>query len=288
MKKLLVLTDFSANAEHAAEMAIMLAGKLHANLLLYNAYDNHPIASYVDAAGPWSVMDFAPWEDEINDKLLHLTEYLEPKVKYLAVNGYKPSIHYMCSNGGLGDNLTEVNEEKDIELIVMGAKSGNVIDHFINGSDVNAVLNQTNRPVLIVPPGSKMKLPSKVIFATAFDEADLAAIKYLAGWATVFNWKLVIIHIALFGKKGTTDSVKEIQFMDQLFHITTPQISYLQIRGKNFMNTLNRICEKTGPDILAMTHHHHSYFKRLTTPGTVEKTLSNQRIPIMVFPVPVR
>jgi len=37
MKKILVPTDFSANATHAAEYAYQLAGQLHAGLVLCNA-----------------------------------------------------------------------------------------------------------------------------------------------------------------------------------------------------------------------------------------------------------
>jgi nucleotide-binding universal stress UspA family protein len=37
MKKLLVLTDFTANAAHAAKAAVQFSSKLHADLLLYHS-----------------------------------------------------------------------------------------------------------------------------------------------------------------------------------------------------------------------------------------------------------
>jgi hypothetical protein len=38
VKKILVLTDFSANATCAAEAGLILSGKLHTDLLLFNTY----------------------------------------------------------------------------------------------------------------------------------------------------------------------------------------------------------------------------------------------------------
>jgi len=41
MKNILVLTDFSENASAAAEAGLLLAGKMHADILLYNTYINY-------------------------------------------------------------------------------------------------------------------------------------------------------------------------------------------------------------------------------------------------------
>ena len=47
MKNVLVLTDFSQNSYAAAEAGLLLAGKLHTDLLLFHTYINYQtMASY--------------------------------------------------------------------------------------------------------------------------------------------------------------------------------------------------------------------------------------------------
>jgi galactose-1-phosphate uridylyltransferase len=46
MKKILVLTDFSNNALNAAEAAVILAGKIHANLLIMNSDNSIALIPY--------------------------------------------------------------------------------------------------------------------------------------------------------------------------------------------------------------------------------------------------
>lgn len=46
MKKILILTDFSTNAFNAAEGAVILAGRIHANLLIMHSDNSIPLIPY--------------------------------------------------------------------------------------------------------------------------------------------------------------------------------------------------------------------------------------------------
>ena len=59
MKNVLVLTDFSTNAYTAAEAGLLLAGKLHTDLLLFHTYINYQtITSF--GGGGWIVDESIP------------------------------------------------------------------------------------------------------------------------------------------------------------------------------------------------------------------------------------
>lgn len=47
MKKILMLTDFSKNADHVAKTAAKVVPQLKADILLYHTYYNHPTISRV-------------------------------------------------------------------------------------------------------------------------------------------------------------------------------------------------------------------------------------------------
>ena len=80
MKNILVLTDFSANAAHAAHTGTMLARHLDANVLLFNANVTQPVVP-VYAGGP-TVFDEVNFMEKENTSLLqNLAESLKPFLK---------------------------------------------------------------------------------------------------------------------------------------------------------------------------------------------------------------
>jgi hypothetical protein len=76
MKNVLVLTDFSQNSYAAAEAGLLLAGKLHADLLLFHTYINYQtITSY--GGGGWIVDEFTERKHQDRIGLQTMTEGLE-------------------------------------------------------------------------------------------------------------------------------------------------------------------------------------------------------------------
>lgn len=63
MKTILMLTDFSENANHAAKTAAKLTKSLRSDILLYNTYYDHPILPTY-AGGPWVVEEFVFRKEE--------------------------------------------------------------------------------------------------------------------------------------------------------------------------------------------------------------------------------
>ncbi|NNU33390.1 universal stress protein [Mucilaginibacter sp. S1162] len=100
MKKILVLTDFSDNARRAAEAAVTLAGKLHANIILFNTYVSEPVMSeYGGAPRP---VDQLMWADEGKEKLKFLKEDLRELVQQLPAGDHHPSIDDRHASGSPG------------------------------------------------------------------------------------------------------------------------------------------------------------------------------------------
>jgi nucleotide-binding universal stress UspA family protein len=134
MKTILVLTDFTKNAAHAASSAVMLGEGLHAKLLLFNSFYNMPILpSYGGSSGPWVVEDLILREADCDKKLKQLAADLQKKVTTLPYQHYKPSIATQYGEGELSRNIETVLQEIDVELIVMGARSGSAVSHVFTG-----------------------------------------------------------------------------------------------------------------------------------------------------------
>ena len=171
MKTILVLTDFTKNAAHAASSALMLAEKLGTRLLLFNTFYNMPILpSNGGSSGPWVVEDLVLRETDCDKKLKQLSADLQKQVRPHSAN--KPQIAVQYGEGELSRNIETILQEIDVELIVMGARSGSAINHIFTGSDTRAVIDRATRPVLIIPENQGLQNLRKITFATNFEEFE--------------------------------------------------------------------------------------------------------------------
>lgn len=72
--------------------------------------------------------------------------------------------------------------------------------------------------------------------------------------------------------------------MRQIDKLVYPHITFREIRGKDVVRRLNEVCNEDGADILALVHYEHSFFMRLFESSTTKKALSQQNVPLLVFP----
>jgi nucleotide-binding universal stress UspA family protein len=283
MKTILILTDFTENSAHAAKCSVMLGSKLHADLLLFNTYITAPVIPEY-AGGPWVADEIMQREKLCKNKLQYLHSVLEDTIERLEPGASKPAVHIQSGEGRLGINVEEIIQQKDIELVVMGARSGSTIEHLLTGSETSEVINRSARPVFILPHNVNLKRIKKVVFATDFDRADMNAVRYLIKIGKEFNFQLGIVHIAIYGDNTSLKVAKEKEFLNQVSKLDYPGITYTVVRGKDVINRLNKLCDETGADMLALVHHQHSFFMRLFQQSTTGEALLNQSIPLLAIP----
>jgi len=281
MKKILVLTDFSDNARQAAEAAVTLASRLHANMILFNTYVSEPVTSEYGGA-PWPVEQLM-WADEGKEKLKFLKEDLQELVQQLQAGNHYPSIGDRQGIGNVGEQVKELLQKETIEMIVMGARSGTAWEHLLMGSDTNAVINHTNRPVLIVQAGHPLKKLKKVTLATDFDEADLKAVHYLTRLGRVLDFSIEIVHVTLYSEEAAS-AIQKANFKKHVAKFNYPAITYQEIIGKDLVNRLNHLCEEAGTDLLALVHDRHSFLNRLFKQNNAQALMIDQALPMLIIP----
>jgi len=281
MKNILVLTDFSKNAEEAAELGATLSSKLNTNLLLFNTCATNAMVPFV--AEPW-MMDEVIWgDDDSRDNLNRLASQLKQFVGQLNAKAYKPLIYCDNGEGKLGAIVPEIICRKNIELIIMGARKDDQNEDDLFGSDLNSVIQISSRPILVVESKINLNLLNKVIFATNFDKSDMLAIHYLVKLGELLNFELEIVHIN-HPDKTAASSGQEIILIEQVTSLNYPKVTYHEIKGNNIVENIMRIYKDSGAGLLAMVHHQHSFIMRLLHRSTTKMMLNNQQIPLMIFP----
>lgn len=281
MKTILVLTDFSENALRAAETAAMLTGKLNANLLLFNANYTVPAVPYYP--GVVLVNENISWETECEIKLNQLAAHLKQIVSKVNVGQRKPDIRTLLLEGDLWGNVRHIMDKENVEMIIMGGRSGSTLDHIVYGSDISAIIDHATCPVLIISSNMHLTKLNRVVFATNFNEGDRYALTYLMELGKLFEYQLEIIHVSLYEERHVPQDPLVFEFIKMLEETKFPKVTYTDIRGKDLVQRLGHLCEERGADLLALTHQQHSYLARVFKESAVKKSITKHKLPLLIF-----
>lgn len=286
MKTILALTDFSDNSVNAANAAVLLAGKLHANVLLYHNYETMAVASTF-SGGPYVNEEFFLATTETKKNLDHQLNGLQYIADSIDKNDRQPTLKGLSGDGNLEDNLKQAIDENQVEFIIMGTPSGTAIDHLFFGSETNTILQHAHKPVLIIPANKTLGDIKNVVFATTFDEPDIQALHYLINLGKTFHFNIEVVHVNQPVKDKAQQIEKEAAFQKHIARFGYDKISFKDIGGHDVANRLHLYCAEEKPDILAVVHHQHSFLRRIFEHSTTKDALTDLKLPLFIFPTVV-
>jgi nucleotide-binding universal stress UspA family protein len=284
MKKILVLTDLSENVKHLSQTAIMLAEKLHADILLFNSYETIPVTSFY-GAGPWIGEDEGWWGQESRAKLDKIAVELQQTLhRLLPGEQWRPQVSIQCLEGGVAEHVKDIIAHQDIELVIMGSSKDTRFDHLLFGNVTKSVIAHATRPVIILPPGVELAEISKVVFATDFDSADIKAVNYLSRLAAMLHYRLEIVHVELLEEQRRAEMEDKKVFLAMVEDLNFPDLVHTEVRGKEVVPRLIRLCKEQKVNLLGLIHHHDSLLVRMIRQSTANDLLENQAISLIIFP----
>lgn len=276
MKKLLVLTDFTANASHAEGAALHLARKMGAGILLYHTLPYIPLIPS-DSSGPYVTETTTMLFEDSKERLIQEAD----KLREVAVmRNYVIEISEKSAEGSLSDLIAELTEDPDVELVVMGGRSGGALDHLLSGSDTAAVIRKAKRPVLVIPLAASGDIPKKMVFASDFGDADIPAVSYLHDLAVRLGTPLDIVHMVLHGEV-ITEIGPEVAFRK---YLDQHHLNFNQVFAEDVHQGLQHYCQQNGVELLAMAHGHHPFISRLFGRSKTNAVIADQQLPVLVFP----
>lgn len=282
IKNILVLTDFSQNATSAQEYALQLAIKIHANLILYNAY-RVPPAMPISGNIVWPHDAPISLELQSISNLESRVSELKDQLNLIKSDIYKPTIRHLGDAGTLANNLNDVVSKNNIWLVIMGTKGEGFANTLIFGSNVFKVLNNIKHPVLIIPQNADFTNLRKIAYATDLRSTDLNIIKWLKELSEILKIELFIMHVS--PDTISTEEAASKNITEQILYKTPhhqTHIKYLQ--GKNIKDSLHEILDEFNVDIIALMHRQSGFFDSLFRASTSYKMVKHTKIPVLIFP----
>jgi nucleotide-binding universal stress UspA family protein len=275
---LLATTDFSAPARHALERAAQLAATHPGAQLTLT----HVISASMLARLRSVMRDEAPAmearvADETQQALTELAARLSTQ--------YACPVNTRLSQGSALDAITDLADELQSDLLVMGARGAHFVREFLLGSTTERVLRKTRRPVLAVkqrPQGAYRR----VLVPVDFSAHAVAAAQTAHRWLP--DAEIILLHAFEVDIEGTLrfasiaeEQIHEYrararedaldamaQFVDQL-SIPAGQLTRLVVHGAPTLRILEHE-QSLDVDLIVMGKHGQSTLEELLL-GSVTK-----------------
>lgn len=287
MKTILVLTDFSDHAKHAAEYALKLVQKIKADLLLCNTF-TVPAEMSMAGISVWPQEEYTVLSEGSSAGLKLLKKNLQGQADASQdVSGFHPNIAINSAVGNISGLVQGMFPGTDVQLVVAGTHDKSVFNDFLLGNNVNTIIDDIDFPLLLVPPTAAYKPIKKIAFATDLVDVgrDEKALYRLINLARPLNAEILVTHIY-------NEDNSNLEFEKQiktLLTVISNKADYAHIYSRvvdeeNPEKGLIWLCENGQVDILTMTHQHHHYFEKLFTASYTHKMAKQIGIPLLVMP----
>ncbi len=279
VKNILFATDFSQAADAAAPIAIQIARRYGAKVygVHVNRFDDYTAA----APNAWAAMAEAA-EKETKEDARRLNEQLQ-NVEHEVVIG----------EGNTWEVISNVIEQKEIDLIVLGTRGRTGLGKVILGSVAEQILRQSPRPVLTVGPHvnlwsdeyAKMR---EILYATDLAIDTLIAAPYAISLAQENQAHLVLLHVIEDPKAGDLlESPKAVDLKERkLQQLVTEQAglwcepTYIVEQGPAAEKILD-VAKRRHTDLIVLGARPAKGLATHLNMGTVHKVVSQATCPVL-------
>lgn len=274
MKKILVPTDFSKQADNALHVAAQLAKRYKAGIYLLHLLEL-PL-SETDAIGTQSDLPEAVFYMNLAKKRF------KEVMSRAFLKGIK--IHETVEFNKAFEGINEVSTKQDIDLVVMGSKGTSGIKEMFIGSNTEKVVRTSDIPVLVIKNKHKDLNLGNFVFATNFKKKDKIACIRAAKLATLFGSTIhfVIVNTAnRFLKtktinKRTTAFFKNAQF--QNYSIAVYNDETIELGILNYAKDINA-------NVIGIGTHGRRGLAHFFNGSVSESIVNHAKRPVLTFKI---
>lgn len=183
LERMLVATDLSAPARHAAQRAALVSTETAAELDLLHVANLVPLERLR--------LLMTATSDEMQARVLDAARAKLDELATMLAQRYAVSARVHVTAGALLAELARLADERAAGLLVCGARGESFLWHAVLGTTAQRILDATRRPVLVVrlAPHEAYR---RVLVAVDFSQASLRAIAHARAVAP--NAELVLLH----------------------------------------------------------------------------------------------
>ncbi len=277
MKKILVPTDFSNEAEIAIDFAMQVAMKHNYLIKLVHVFEYPMSTAYttLDVGGP------DPLESEfVGNQMDKNKNLLEETAGRIIDSGVQVEREIKIGNPFI--SISRELSEEDYHLVIMGSKGSSGIEEVLIGSNTEKVVRHAKCPVIAVKQSIKIESIKNIVFASNFKEEDENLVNHLKQLQAMFDARMHFVRINtlnnfepdVFGKKRINDWLSNQMFENYSIRI------YNDIDEEE---GIIHFAEEIEADMLALGTHGRTGLGRLFSGSLAEGVVNHAKRPIWTF-----
>lgn len=276
MKKVLIPTDFSKNADHAIDYALNLYKCERTNFYFVHAYADE--AYKIGETKSRSDLENrkTSLQKQSDSALQQLLERIgsplpNPKHRYEVISAFSSLI----------DAINDIVEEQNIDVIIMGTKGASMDHKKPFGSNTVQVFKYVKCPVLAVPEQYEYHQPKYILFTTDYQlpykRRELKLLDEIAG---SFKSEIHCLYFTAF------KTLSHRQMDNKLFLENSLSKAYLFFEHENSNDVIEGISnyrKNHKVDLLVMVKSRNSFLEDWLYRTTVDKMGLKTDIPFLVM-----
>lgn len=262
----LLPTDFSENADLACDFAFDIAKRSGGKVMAINAYD----LPYSDRSMTTSLLEVMKENAENN-----MNEFKK------RLEGYGTPFETEVILGNPIRIIKEKAHSGIVDIIVMGTKGASGLEEILIGSNAASVIQNSNVPVLIIPPQAELKPFEKIVFASDFNLVNQAgALAQLRQFVELYGAALDVVHVQKdSGSPSGTREALAKAFEGLAFEFTI-------LHNDNVEAAVTLEAEKEKAQAIAAVSRRYGFFEGLFHRSLTSKLAYHTHIPLLVLHEP--
>lgn len=264
MKKLLVPTDFSDNANNAIHYAAELADLLGASITLVNTYRVYSTSGMFISVESYLKKDAAR-------QMLETYEMMEKRLG-------KDRVESKIIRGDTIAVISDMANKGDYDLIVMGTQGASGLEEIFTGTTTNGVLKKSQKPVLAIPEDFQFAPIKNIVLA--IDQKGLSVLKVLSPLIKIAQKSDA--HVRIFHKdlgendKGIDPSVEMyLEAVEHSFHY--------DLDDDHLNESINQFVQDYKANMLAMVRRRRSFLEEVFHLSATTKEAFNSPVPLLIL-----
>ncbi|SFT10009.1 hypothetical protein SAMN04487890_110169 [Mucilaginibacter polytrichastri] len=271
-----MFNDFSSEAEHAIEFALLLAAKTNSKLYIWNTlvkrknliakeltvgHCSEEIEVSVDGSGAVSKFDSG-----------------------LTWNGGLPSqVRFIAGIDFAVGNVLSIVEEFEIGMLVMGLTPNSEGVKLIEAETIKCA-TKSGCPILLIPEKFEFKYFKKIVYPTDLRYSPHEILSFLNQLAESVNASILIANIALRGLPFMEDSYAVTIFKEAISKSgKRAQFYFNNVRERDVPRAIDVLINGMNNDLLVLMNNRF-HFNELLGYSKPYAVPSNIRVPLLIFP----
>ena len=274
MKKILVPTDFSKEAENALKVAAQLARKHGSEIYLLHMLEL-PLQE-VDALSSHSALPEAMFFMKLAHK----------KFEDMLAKDYLEGIDVteIVKNHQVFSGVTDAARENGIDIIVMGSHGASGFKEMFIGSNAEKVVRTSNVPVLVIKNNHDNFQVNDFVFASYFKKDNKETYKQATDFAKAFGAKIHLLMVntannfttTAESKKRIAEFIKDYDFQDYTMNIYNDESVEQGIL--NFSRGINA-------DLIGISTHGRQGIAHFFNGSISEDIVNHAKRPVITFKI---